>query len=51
MAWSLAEKSSCNDLRLSSKTLVAKTTKVLDFIHKGDLGEEKKTAHPWLNEM
>lgn len=47
-----AEKS-CTDLDANLRKLVAKTTKVLDFIHKGDLGEDKKSVKGSLalNEM
>ena len=43
----------CNTLDGNLKRLVGETTKVLDFIHKGDLGEEKKTVRAALalNEM
>jgi hypothetical protein len=47
-----AEKAS-SELDVNLKRLVGETTKVLDFIHKGDLGEDKKTvkAALALNEM
>jgi Ubiquitin family/Ubiquitin-like domain len=47
-----AEKA-CSDFDDSLKRLVAETTKVLDFIHKGDLTDEKKTVKATLslNEM
>eukprot|EP00934_Nitzschia_sp_Nitz4_P000475 Nitzschia sp. Nitz4//scaffold71_size96697//4727//10756//NITZ4_004685-RA/size96697-processed-gene-0.125-mRNA-1//-1//CDS//3329557217//475//frame0 len=47
-----AEKA-CDALEDRLKKLVMKTTKLLDYIHKGDLGEDKKTvkASLALNEM
>ena len=47
-----AEKA-CHDTEDLMKKMVKKATKVLDCIHKGDLGEDKKTvrASLALNEM